>query len=287
MSYKRFLSFAITLFLLTGCWQRPNLNLEVNLTKDKVQRGKELVQGFGACGSCHGINANPNSTLAGGRELVDNYGLLFAANLTPSISGIGNYNLSDFIDAIRLNKSKKTEFMSGYFHRGLKKASNDDLTAIYAYLQTLTPVKNDFNRREIKFWQRNTTGLFEERSEFNGYISEISDTNPKIYGKYLVDRVADCAGCHQEDEPLFSEPKYLAGGKILLKGDQQKITPALKSKYNFNLKNWQEADFLRYLKTGQTPAGQIVSTDYCPTNFYAMAPEKDLQAVAKYLAAIQ
>ncbi len=279
--------FLISCILLTACWQRPVLNLEVNTSNDKIKRGKELVQGLGACGSCHGINPNPDSALAGGRELVDNYGVLFAANLTPSISGIGNYNLSQFIDAIRLNKSKKSEFMSGYFHRGLKKASNDDLTAIYAYLKTLTPVKNEIFKRAITFWERNTTGLFEERAEFLGYIAPISDSNPKIYGKYLVDRVADCAGCHQADSPLFSDADYLGGGKVLLKGSQQKITPALKPKYNPNLKNWTEANFLHYLKTGRTADGQAVSSEYCPTNFYATAPQSDLKAVANYLASLK
>ena len=271
------------LVLLSGCWQNPSLNLEVHLTPNKVERGKVIVQGLGACGSCHGLSPKPESALAGGQEIIDNYGSLYAANLTPSISGLGNYNLSEFIDAIRLNKSKKTEFMSGYFHRGLKKATNEDLSAIYAYLQTVTPVKNEIPKRSLSFWQKNTTGLFEERSEYIGFIPPLNNPSRAMYGKYLVDRIADCAGCHQAETPLFSEPEYLSGGKLIIRGKFQKEAPSLKSNINSNLKNWTETDFLRYLKTGRTPYGKQVDPIFCPTNFYTTAPDSELQAVANYL----
>lgn len=77
---------------------------------------------------------------------VGPWGVSFAANLTPDESGTGNWTFDNFKRAIREGKSKGLPNgrplqppmpWEAYAH-----SSDDDLRAIFAYLQSLKPVRN-------------------------------------------------------------------------------------------------------------------------------------------------
>ncbi|HVG12904.1 MAG TPA: c-type cytochrome [Flavisolibacter sp.] len=83
----------------------------------------------------------PDLTVAAGP-----WGVSFAANITSDGTGIGNWNESNFITAMRHGKAKGIE--SGrpllppmpWFN--FAKMTDEDLKSILAYLKTTTPVKN-------------------------------------------------------------------------------------------------------------------------------------------------
>ena len=77
---------------------------------------------------------------------VGPWGISFAANLTPDDTGIGNWTLEQFTKAIREGKSKGLDGarpllppMPWFNYRHL---TDEDLAAVFAYLQSLPPVKN-------------------------------------------------------------------------------------------------------------------------------------------------
>lgn len=74
------------------------------------------------------------------------WGVSFAANLTPDDTGTGSWSEAQFIKAIREGKFKGLDGgrpllppMPWFIYKNM---TDDDLRAIFAYLQTLTPVKN-------------------------------------------------------------------------------------------------------------------------------------------------
>lgn len=84
---------------------------------------------------------NMNSTAA-----VGPWGTSFSGNLTPDETGLGNWTLENFDKALRQGKFKGMDNARmllppmpwpEYSHM-----SNDDLAAIWAYLQSIPPVKN-------------------------------------------------------------------------------------------------------------------------------------------------
>ncbi len=73
------------------------------------------------------------------------WGVTYAANLTPDRNtGLGIWNEQMFVDAIRTGRHMGTarEIQPPMPWQSFRSASDDDLKAIYAYLQTIPPVVN-------------------------------------------------------------------------------------------------------------------------------------------------
>jgi hypothetical protein len=77
---------------------------------------------------------------------VGPWGVSFAANLTSDDTGIGTWSEEQFITAIRKGKFKglenSRELLPPMPWPVYKNATDDDLKAIYAYLQSTPPVEN-------------------------------------------------------------------------------------------------------------------------------------------------
>lgn len=78
---------------------------------------------------------------------VGPWGTSFAANLTPDPTGIGNWSLENFKRAIREGKYKGMEgtrmIMPPMPWPAFKNLTDEDLEAVYEYLRTIKPVKNN------------------------------------------------------------------------------------------------------------------------------------------------
>jgi hypothetical protein len=72
------------------------------------------------------------------------WGVSFAANLTPSPSGLGKWTVDDFIKAMRTGKhvgaSRPILPPMPWFN--LQPLTDRDLRAIFAYLRSLKPIDN-------------------------------------------------------------------------------------------------------------------------------------------------
>lgn len=104
---------------------------------DKVARGKYLVRM--GCG-CH--NVTDKLGYAGGDHLVGPWGDVTSANLTPDASGISYLSEATFITTLRTGYVGARQLNSIMPWGALKGLTDDDMKAIFAYLQTLTPVKH-------------------------------------------------------------------------------------------------------------------------------------------------
>lgn len=155
-------------------------NKVVANSADLVKRGEYLVT-IGGCNDCHspkimtdrGPAPDPKRLLSGhpaGEALpvipdkkmvtpgqwtlfspsltaaVGPWGTSFAANLTPDDTGIGNWTEAQFFKAIREGKSKGLDgtrpMLPPMPWFNFAKMTDDDLRAVFAYLQSLPPVNN-------------------------------------------------------------------------------------------------------------------------------------------------
>ena len=158
---------------------QPTTETQVTLTQTPVERGKYLVT-VGGCNDCHTPkNLGPNGPEADmKRELSGNpsteklagvpagliapdkwltitnnhlgawagpWGVSFAINLTPDKeTGLGSWTQEMFINALRTGKHQGTGRpilppMPWIWYRNM---TDDDLKAVFAYLQSLPPIKN-------------------------------------------------------------------------------------------------------------------------------------------------
>lgn len=114
-------------------------------------RGAYLVQ-MAACAGCHTAQENgeplPGMDFAGGLLMHEPKGDVVSNNITPAASGIGYYNDTTFVQAMRTGKVGARPLhasMPWYF---FGKMTDDDLKSIFAFLQTLKPIKHQIDNTE-------------------------------------------------------------------------------------------------------------------------------------------
>jgi mono/diheme cytochrome c family protein len=118
---------------------------------DPVKRGAFLVR-MSSCANCHTPQekgqVKPGLEFAGGLLFTQPEGTVMAANITPDSSGISYYDEDLFIQAIGTGKVKArslSPIMPWSFYRNM---TDEDLKAMFAYLQTLKPVKHTVDNIE-------------------------------------------------------------------------------------------------------------------------------------------
>lgn len=154
---------------------------EANLSKEaQVKRGEYLVS-FAMCDDCHSPkNMTPHGPVvdmsrrfsghpaeepfdtSGMKDLVAKkfvavfspgltavfgpWGVSYAANLTPDDTGIGNWTETQFMKAIREGKSKGMDgtrpLLPPMPWEVVRNMTDEDLKAVFAYLQSVKPIKN-------------------------------------------------------------------------------------------------------------------------------------------------
>lgn len=154
---------------------------EANLSKEaQVKRGEYIVS-FAMCDDCHSPKTmTPNGPVvdmsrrfsghpaeepfdtSGMKDLVTKkfvavfspgltavfgpWGVSYAANLTPDDTGLGNWTEAQFMKAIREGKSKGMDgtrpLLPPMPWEVVRNMSDEDLKAVFAYLQSVKPIKN-------------------------------------------------------------------------------------------------------------------------------------------------
>jgi len=116
-----------------------------------VTRGNYLVR-MGACEDCHTPQEKgqpmPGMDFAGGFLMHEPQRDVVSANITPAASGIGYYNDASFVQAMRIGKVGARPLhasMPWYFYG---KMTEDDLKSVFAFLQTVKPVKHQVDNTE-------------------------------------------------------------------------------------------------------------------------------------------
>jgi hypothetical protein len=170
----------LSALVVWGCTSQPMQNAEAPAatqdSKDElIKRGKYLVT-VGGCNDCHtpkvmtdhGPQIDTTRTLSGhpmneqlppivkaegwilfGMGLtsyVGPWGVSYSANLTPDETGLGTWTFDQFKVAIRQGKSKglanNRMLLPPMPWEMFQYYNDEDLNAIFAYLQSLPPVKN-------------------------------------------------------------------------------------------------------------------------------------------------
>lgn len=169
----------------------------------------------GACGSCHGKDPKePASPLSGGRQVHDQFGYLYSANITSDKeTGIGTWSVSEIVRAIRSSVGKDNKPLSLDLHSGYRWMSDRDARAIATYLLASPPVRNRVERRELGLFERKKLGVFTRHSEIEGYVPAPRRSDAPAYGRYLAKSVANCAFCHTTAGGLLDSAEPFAGGK--------------------------------------------------------------------------
>ena len=253
----------------------------------QIERGRYLAI-LSDCGSCHTVPGS-SQPLAGGRPIETPFGNIVAPNITPDPeTGIGSWSDDQFDAAIRKGLRRDgSRLYPAMPYNTYTKMSRDDVLAIRAYLNTLTPVHNavvantlpfPFNiRAAMRVWD----ALYFKEGEYQAVSNQSAEWNR---GAFLVDGPGHCGACHTPKTSLGGDKtdQYLQGSYL-----QGWSAPDITNDTRRGLGVWSKADLVAYLKSGHNrftaatgPMGEVVTLST------AFITDPDLNAIATYLKSL-
>jgi len=253
-------------------------------TYSTIERGRYLVNA-GDCASCH--TSQGGRPYAGGLAVPTPFGVIYSTNITPDpATGIGNWSEQDFYKAMHDGIRRDGKHLYPAFpYPWFTKVSRDDVRAIKAFLDTLTPVRQANKPTELH-WPLNVREVMAGWNDLYFHDGPFKP-NPKKSeqwnrGAYLVEGLGHCGACHTATNVLGA-PKTnenLKGGDF----GEYWYAPSLTRNLRDGLGRWSAAEIVEYLKTGanakSAAAGPMVEVVKNSTQYLS---DVDLNAVAAYL----
>ncbi|WP_153448442.1 cytochrome-c oxidase, cbb3-type subunit III [Vibrio algicola] len=251
------------------------------LDADMVKRGEYLAYA-GDCVACH--TAENGELFGGGLAFPTPFGALYSTNISTHVErGIGSYTYQEFHDAVRLGVAKHGNLYPAMPYTSYQYITEEDTQALWAYMQSLTPVSSPNIPNGMIFptnirlgmWAWNLVFFDEDKLT---YPPEASDAWKR--GKYLTMGLGHCAECHtprnvaqalEEDNPFQ--------GNIIDHWNAPDITAN-----ELHQHGWEVKDISDFLKTGHSSKGTAFAgmADVVKNSTRYMTRD-DLDAIAEYL----
>ncbi|MBX9851853.1 MAG: cytochrome C [Cytophagaceae bacterium] len=198
----------------------PAPDLKVELTPERVERGKYLAHNVCACIDCHSTRdwsklTGPliEGTLGkGGEKFNQDYGFpgtYYSRNITPA--GIGNWTDGEVFRAITSGMSKDGRPLFPVMpHPAYGKMDSLDIISIIAYLRTLKPIENNVPESSSDFPMNFIIHTIPAKPNFKPIPAK---TDTLKYGEYLLS-AGSCVDCHspKDDKGQYIEGMKYAGG---------------------------------------------------------------------------
>ena len=251
--------------------------------KALVAKGAELAA-IGNCGSCH--TAEGGRDYAGGRPLSSPFGTIHSTNITPDPdTGIGQWTEADFARALHEGVGRGgRELYPAFPYDHFTKVSDDDVKALYAFVMTRDPVRQQNPRNALAFPAsvRTSIGVWKALYFRPGrFVADPSHDAQWNRGAYLAEGLAHCGACHTPRNALGAEKTGDADGG----GDAEHwLAPAMNEASPAALP-WTADELFDYLRNGfdsrhGIAAGPMVDV----VQNLSGASEADVRAIAVYIA---
>ncbi len=151
-----FLGKMILKLFLKPTFEYPKQPITAPLPTDKIAYGRYLATGRWECFRCHSASFETNDDLnpeksvgffGGGNPVADKENKpVNSANITlDRETGIGAWTEAQFADAVRFGKRPDGKALS-HLMPPMSMLSEGEVSAIWAYLQTVPPIKNPVQR---------------------------------------------------------------------------------------------------------------------------------------------
>ncbi len=277
----------------------PPLDVKVAMTPERIARGKYIF----TISDCNGCHSGRDFTRFGGPVVPGRQGEGFefpkelglpgriaARNITPDIeTGIGAWTDGEKIRAIREGISRDGTMLFPMMpYKRFRTMSDDDVSCLVAYLNTLAPVKHRVERSRVDF---PVSALVKGAPRPAGSVPAPDRHNRLAYGGYLVN-LAGCAGCHTESEGKPNGGRFAGGEKFAFPGVlvvSANITPDMQT----GIGRWKEHDFVEkfqqyreYAEKG-SPAAAPENFTIMPWLEFSQLEAGDLGAIYTFLRAQQ
>src|SRR5215472_5654898 len=258
-----------------------------------VDRGSYLVNSIGACGNCHardaqGSDFHPAMALAGGFifDVIDPDlpGHVIASNITPDPdTGIGKWSEADIVLALRNGKRPDGSIIGPPMPIPVyRELSDQDATAMAAYLLSAKPAKNAVQKSQYKI-------PLTDYGPSVTHVDALPQGDKVAYGAYLM-TFGHCVLCHTppgDNEPLNMKLAF-AGGRQF--GGIGQIGPSMSrnitSDPDEGLGKWTDDQIKQAITKGIRPDGTKLAGPM-PYDWYAKMTPTDIDAIVAFMRTIK
>jgi mono/diheme cytochrome c family protein len=300
---------AVPVLLITGTlgyvsWSLPDVGpapeLKVEITPERVERGRYLAWHVNQCMDCHSerdfslFSGPPRQGTegAGGDVFDESIGLpgrFIARNITPF--NLGNWTDGEIYRAITAGVKKNGEPIFPVMPwQNYGRMDDADVHAVIAYLRTLDPVENNHPESEANIPFNFILRTLPRKGEPGKRPDPVSE--PVAYGGYLLNAAA-CGDCHTKFEGGEFTGPFLAGGREMEFPDGSVLRTPNLTPHPTGLGNWDRETFIArfkaYADSSYVPhavaPGEFQTI--MPWMMYAGMTEEDLGAIYDYLRTVE
>jgi len=275
------------------------LDIKIERTAARVERGKYLANHVTVCMDCHSTRdwsryAGPLSggLGAGGEAFTQEMGFpgkFYAPNITP-------YTLAGWTDGeifravtTGVNKDGKALFPVMGYHR-FGQLDKEDIYAVIAYIRELPAVKKDVPESEPDFPVNFIINTMPKEASLTSLPSE---TDQVAYGKYLI-TATGCVDCHSKTEKGSVVPGTEFGGGMEFSSPNGVMrSPNITMHKQTGIGNWTKEAFVARFKAyadSSYVSPKVAPGDLntpMPWTMYAGMNQQDIEAIYAYLNTVE
>lgn len=306
-SSLRLFSLTLTLGFLASCALfgypkvSPAPDLKIEVTAEKIERGRYLANNVAVCIDCHSARqwdhfagpVAPGSEGQGGEKFGREFGFpgdYYAPNITPA--AIGQWTDGEILRAFTSGVSRDGRaFFPVMPYPNYGKMAKEDAEAIVTYIRTLKLVEHTVPSSEPAFPMGMILPTIPRDPEFRTTRPDPSEG--LTYAEYVTN-IASCIDCHSKAiRGKRVEGMEFAGGFEFKTPDgvirSANITPDKET----GIGTWSRATFIARFKEhdpARGPARKLESGELntpMPWSMYAGMTETDLGAVYDYLMSLK
>jgi len=266
--------------------------LKFERTLARYERGRYLVESLAHCFQCHSEvdwqtpGAQPKAGRRGAGTIFVEDGMqwLVAPNITPDLeTGAGKWTDEQFARAIREgigHDGRRLFPMMPYMN--FRQMSDEDLASVIVYVRSVDPVRNVVPKTAIPELIK---GSLPPHQPITGPVGGPDISNPIARGQYLV-TLGNCLSCHtpmnNKGQPIM---QLAFGGGMKFKGPWGEVTSANITPDPSGISYYDEALFVKTLRTGQVGARKLNSV--MPWGYFRNMTDEDLKAIFAYLRTLK
>jgi mono/diheme cytochrome c family protein len=255
---------------------------------DVISRGEYLAR-VGDCVACH--TAPGGREFAGLRSMATPFGNIYVPNITPDDeTGIGTWNADDFYKMMHTGRTRNGDLLYPAMpYANYTKVTREDSDAIYAYLMSVPPAKQQNRPHELRFPFNNRELLVGWRTLYfsqGEYKPDAAQSKEWNRGAYLVQGLGHCSMCHTAVSALGGsrDQQAFSGGMI---PNQNWYAPSLTSNREAGLGDWEIQEITDLLQAGAskraTVYGPMAEVTFHSLQYLA---DDDARSMAVYLKSL-
>jgi len=292
----------IGLLLIAACGDDED-DTSLTSTTASVERGKYIVDHVAVCPDCHTPRDETGAPIAAqylaGTECfvqLPNQSCLHTRNLTNDATGLANRSDEDIkrmiTQGIRPAVTGDEPLNPVMPYYVLHNMSEDDLSAVVAYLRTVPAVEHAVPRSGVEFEVPAAANPLDP-GQVPMPVSGYSDTPAALRGRYLAGEVGICLECHTRH--IMGDPNVLDYAGIFAGGEEFPIglpaTPISKnltSDAESGLGEWSVDEIIAAVKQGtdKDGAGICPPMPNGPMGAFGGLTDADARDIAHYVKSL-